>query len=133
MKRTKKLLLFFMIFVIVVCCYYYFTKKANLKVSVEVEEVPVIIPVLLLPSTPLHYDESLRHYSKTINATYISVKTSEKYHQSRLRLIMKTWLQTVPSHNVHVVTDASDNVTELLQQEGYHVHIADCPKKHQPY
>ncbi len=35
-----------------------------------------------------------------LDNVYVSIKSTEKYHNSRLPLLLLTWLQTVPSKNV---------------------------------
>ncbi|XP_011406594.2 PREDICTED: beta-1,3-N-acetylglucosaminyltransferase lunatic fringe-like [Amphimedon queenslandica] len=64
------------------------------------------------------------------NDVYFSIKSTEKYHESRLHLLALTWFQTVHPHNLHIVTDTEDTTTELLRDFGYTVHIAGCPKGH---
>jgi hypothetical protein len=130
MKRDKIIVFILCFFFVFIICNY---SRSELKTANHSH----LVTYTPTGSAPLHYHHITTSSSiipsddsYTINTIYVSIKSTGKYHQSRLKLLMKTWLQTVPHHNVHVVTDTSDDVTELLQQEGYHVHIADCPKKH---
>ena len=57
-------------------------------------------------ATPSSFIETLQQgttitiQQEELESVHISVKSTVKYYQSRLQLLVLTWFQTVPSHNV---------------------------------
>lgn len=63
---------------------------------------------------------------------YVSVKTTEKYHRSRLQLLLLTWLQTLTPHQVNIVTElgTDDAVLDMAEDLGFNVMRAGCEASH---
>jgi hypothetical protein len=62
----------------------------------------------------------------------VSVKTTTRYHQHRLSLLLFTWMKTLPPEQLYIVTDrkANDPWIREAKLAGIHVIKARCPKGH---
>ena len=49
---------------------------------------------------PIYNDTRVIPFVKTLNKVHISVKSTKKYHLSRISILLLTWFQTVPPQNV---------------------------------
>jgi len=58
---------------------------------------------------------------------FISVKTSQKFHDSRLKVILKTWFQLAKA-NTYFFTDFSDEETSISTNG--HLIVTSCPSDH---
>ncbi|XP_053112217.1 beta-1,3-N-acetylglucosaminyltransferase manic fringe [Hemicordylus capensis] len=58
---------------------------------------------------------------------FIAVKTTHKFHQSRMRLLLDTWISRV-RNQTYVFTDKEDD--ELQEKLGDHVIITNCSAEH---
>ncbi|KAM9314413.1 beta-1,3-N-acetylglucosaminyltransferase manic fringe [Pholidichthys leucotaenia] len=57
---------------------------------------------------------------------YIAVKTTEKFHRTRLALLLETWISRTKAHTF-IFTDADD---EHLSSEGYNMVVTGCQSDH---
>ena len=51
---------------------------------------------------PATTDYAAKETRKNLNNVYVSVKSTEKYHLSRLPILLLTWLKTVSPKNVTI-------------------------------
>ena len=49
---------------------------------------------------PIYNDTRVIPFVETLNKVHISVKSTKKYHLSRISILLLTWFQTVPPKNV---------------------------------
>jgi len=63
----------------------------------------------------------------TLDDVFISVKTSKKFHESRLKVILKTWFQLAKA-NTYFFTDFSDEETSISTNG--HLVVTSCPSDH---
>jgi len=63
----------------------------------------------------------------SLDDIFISVKTSKKFHESRLKVILKTWFQLAKA-NTYFFTDFSDEETSILTNG--HLIVTSCPSDH---
>ena len=66
----------------------------------------------------------------SLDDIFISVKTSQKFHDSRLKVILKTWFQLAKA-NTYFFTDISNNETSILTNG--HMIETFCPPDHSRY
>ncbi|KAM6941533.1 beta-1,3-N-acetylglucosaminyltransferase manic fringe isoform 1-T1 [Lycodopsis pacificus] len=57
---------------------------------------------------------------------YVAVKTTGRFHQTRLALLLETWISRTKAHTF-IFTDAED---EDLQSNGYNVVVTACQSDH---
>ncbi|XP_031732912.1 beta-1,3-N-acetylglucosaminyltransferase manic fringe-like [Anarrhichthys ocellatus] len=57
---------------------------------------------------------------------YVAVKTTGRFHQSRLALLLETWISRTKAHTF-IFTDTED---EDLQSNGYNVVVTSCQSDH---
>lgn len=62
---------------------------------------------------------------------FVSIKATASYHEARLSLLLLTWMQTLHSNQVYIVTDVGEDYwTKFARNEGFHVVKANCPIGH---
>ncbi|XP_065898874.1 beta-1,3-N-acetylglucosaminyltransferase lunatic fringe-like [Dysidea avara] len=84
-------------------------------------------------SHPLIFGKTLQPVKRYLpEDVYISLRTTQVYHTSRLSLLLLTWLQALPADQLHIVTDGLQNnsVVKMLTSEGYNVTVSSCPQNH---
>ncbi|XP_028300108.1 beta-1,3-N-acetylglucosaminyltransferase manic fringe [Gouania willdenowi] len=57
---------------------------------------------------------------------YIAVKTTGRFHRTRLALLLETWISITKAHTF-IFTDTDDKV---VSSEGYHLVVTDCQSDH---
>jgi len=63
----------------------------------------------------------------SLNDIFISVKTSRQFHESRLKIILKTWFQLAKA-NTYFFTDFADEETSISTNG--HLIVTSCPSDH---
>lgn len=63
----------------------------------------------------------------SLNDIFITVKTSYKFHQSRLAVILKTWYQ-LARDQIWFFTDAPDDTLDVVTAN--HLVVTECPADH---
>ena len=59
---------------------------------------------------PIYNDTRVIPFVKTLNKVHISVKSTKKYHLSRISILLLTWFQTVPPKNVSPLAISESSV-----------------------
>lgn len=79
--------------------------------------------------TPLRLEERLQEDPSpplSLQDVYIAVKTSGRFHHSRLELLLQTWISKTKDQTF-IFTDAED---EALKAAGFHVEVTRCESDH---
>ncbi|XP_056615847.1 beta-1,3-N-acetylglucosaminyltransferase manic fringe [Triplophysa dalaica] len=61
-----------------------------------------------------------------ISDIFIGVKTTGRFHKTRLALLLETWISRTKDHTF-IFTDSSD---EDISREGFNVVVTNCPPEH---
>lgn len=61
-----------------------------------------------------------------LEEVYIAVKTTGKFHRTRLELLLRTWISETKAHT-YIFTDAED---EQLTSAGFNVEVTRCQSDH---
>lgn len=61
-----------------------------------------------------------------LDDVYVAVKTTGKFHKTRLALLLETWISRTKAHTF-IFTDEED---EALSSEGYNMVVTDCQSDH---
>lgn len=62
----------------------------------------------------------------TLEDVYVAVKTTGRFHQTRLALLLATWISRIKAHTF-IFTDVED---EELQSNGYNMVVTGCQSDH---
>lgn len=74
-----------------------------------------------------HSDTAASPHSSSSASVFISVKTSAKFHSSRLAVVLSTWFQ-LARRTTWFFTDAEDEA--LRRAAGGHLVVTSCPADH---
>ncbi|EFO15765.1 hypothetical protein LOAG_12744 [Loa loa] len=89
----------------------------------------VILIYLLIDKGFGHYSSHIEHVPtiSDLDGLVIAVKTTLKFHESRIRDIIDTWFQLAPN-NIYFVTDTPD--AKLNEITGGKLIVSDCSNGH---
>ncbi|XP_071963901.1 beta-1,3-N-acetylglucosaminyltransferase manic fringe-like [Antedon mediterranea] len=113
-------------------------KKLSNALPQTQQNKPIYIKYVQLPNNkvqPVHLIQQETPQTKVSNSgdhvnlddIYLAVKTTQKFHRSRLQVLLDTWVSVAPQQ-VYFFTDADDE--EFQKKTNGHMINTKCPSRH---
>lgn len=96
-------------------------------------EIEAINSLRIRKPVECYLNRTKKSLENTWNQILLSVRTTASYHSQRLPLLFQTWLSTVNTSNVVIVTDGDDDILRQRALEaGYHANYNSGTSDEEP-